>query len=564
MSILNKTINYILNTDVTANNKIKQKNTKVDYITYNPDHFIQNGKYKTILVLTAFEDSINSNFFNDCLKQNIKVDIKVKYNIFNKRKAKFTIQNTEKKLNNANSSHNDDDVFNDLSTSRLDDIAVDLEQMKGLIGSNKMIEFIYLVTVESFSLDNLLINSKEVINIASDNGFTLTKCLYNQEKAHEETINNLISMKQYCKKLIDFDFIKLLPVREKKQSINKLNIFIGRTKESKQFLTLPFLETSNDNYHSLILGSTGFGKSLLAKTILLQARLKNYNVIVIDPQGEYAKLSKKLNGEVKKVGFNQSFKLLNSNMTDSEKESYVSILSDYLVNLNKSEDLRNKINACLYELLNNNNPNLDLFFKIVSDKDKKDKLNNNLVDSIAPLFKGNLGKMLNGSQELKVDNKFTVFDFSELQTDDTDDKFKSMFLSLFTLVISRSLHERSNKTIFFIDEAYTLLDDISSRTFLIKMMKKIRKMNTAVILSLQDLNSSSDDFGKTLFNLCNNKFIFRQPDTSFLLPYLDREMLLAINQFNQGDYLLINQDTKTLCQTIDPDLMPNIKNLITY
>ena len=304
MSILNKVKSYLFNTNINEKSNKREFKQSSESITFNVDHFLNNNKFKSILVLTDFEESINSNFFIDCLKNNLKVEIKIKYNIINKRKAKFIVQTTEKKLNNANSSYNDNDVFNELSSSKLDDINESLETIKSMIGSNKMVEFIYLVCVESSNLEDLITDSKEVINIANDNGFILTPCLYNQEKALDEILSKSIIMKQYKKKLIDFDFVKLLPTREKKELINNSDLWVGRTKESKQFLTLPFLETSNINTHTLLLGKTRFGKSTLLKMMILQARIKNYNIILIDPQGEYSKLSKMLFGEVKKVGFN--------------------------------------------------------------------------------------------------------------------------------------------------------------------------------------------------------------------------------------------------------------------
>lgn len=572
MSILKTINNYLFNVKVNhnvsnnqtkVNNPMKVKNT---IINYESDHFYCDSMFRTILVLTDFYgDVLDSNIFKDCLDKNIKIEIKVKYNILDKRRAKFVIQSTEKKINNANSSYNNDDVFNDLSINTLGNIQEDLTAIKESIGTNKLVEFIYLVSIESNDYDQLQADSKEVINIGEDNGIILTPCLYNQENALNEFNDNQIKMKKYFKKLVDKDFIKLLPTRDKKEVINNDDIWIGQTQNSKQFLTIPFLSSSNLNSHTLLLGNTRFGKSTLLKTLILQARIKGFNIVLVDPQGEYKDLAIKLFGDIKKIGFNQSFKLLNGGMSDDDKESYISILSDYLVGLNKNENLRNKINSCLYELLNNSNPTLDLFFNLISAKDKEDGLNNNLVDAIAPLFKGKLGSMLTGNQELNITNKLTVFDFSELQTDDINDKFKSMFLSLFTLVISKSLHNKSNKTLFIIDEAYQLLDDPNSREFLIKTIKKIGKMNTSVILSLQDLNASSnDDFSKTLYNLCNYKMIFRQDDTSYLLPYLNREHLQDINAFNQGQYLFINQNSKTLVQTINPELMTGIKGLITY
>ncbi|MEM1312380.1 MAG: ATP-binding protein [Patescibacteria group bacterium] len=572
--LLSKVKNYILPTNQVIINKkdnlelipVKEKGLN-SLIEYNESYFVENSEHRRVFAFADFfGDYLDSNFFSDCLTANLKVSITFKYQVTDKLKSKRKLQGIIDDLSKSSSGEFSNSIMATLSNDKLEKMHETVEEAKQLISTKRLLDFILLITLSSPDLDSLSVQTSVLQNIAENNGFTITPTVFKQKQASLEAEKpSWISgeLSPFKKRLLESNVAPLIPIRSDIKKVENNYIWIGRTRESKQFLTIPLQTSSDANSHSMILGSTRFGKSTLLKNMILQACIRNMHVVAIDPQGELKDMARLLKGDVKKCGYSQSFKLLNENLSPEDKEVYINLLTSYFVKLNREESLRSYYNACLYELLDTPNPDLSKFKKLIEKKDKENKLNNRLTDSMAIIFKGKLGQMLSGSQEIEITNPFTVFDFSELQSQDHNDDFKSMFLSLFTFVISKAVHNRNQKSLFVLDEAYQILDDETSREFVLKTVKKIGKMNSSVLLSMQTLTDYGET-GKNLWSLCNYKFLFRQENTDYLVSHLNLEEIETINSFNVGEYLLINQNKKTVATTIDPKLTPRIEPYLVY
>ena len=567
-------VDYIVPSYETINNKkdnlelipVKQKGLG-SLVEIKDTYFVEAGVYKRVFALTDFfGDYMQSDFFSDCLSQNIKISITFKYQVTDKIKSKKKLQETINDLEKSTNGEFSNSITATLSRDKIEDMQETIAEAKELINTNKLIDFIFLVTLSAPDYDTLTIQTNIIQQIAEGNGFVITPVVYKQKEAITETVNPSsinLAIKPYKRKLLEYNIAPLVPIRNDIRAVDTNNIWIGRTKESKQFLTVPIQTSSNLNTHTIILGTTGYGKSTLLKTVVLQAVLKGMHIVAIDPQGELNQMATLLKGEVKKCGYNQSFRLLNGNLNEEDKEVYIRLLTSYFVKCNGEESMRSYYSSCLYELLENKEPTLQQFKELITKKDKENGLNNRLIDSMAVVFRGKLGQMLSGNQDIDITNPFTVFDFSELQSQDHNDEFKSMFLSLFTFVISKSMHERNKKTVFILDEAYQVLDDETSRDFILKTVKKIRKMNSSVLISMQTLTDYGET-GKNLWSLCNYKFLFRHENTDYLVNHLDIGEIEKINDFMMGEYMFISENKKVVATTIDPELTPNIKPFITF
>jgi energy-coupling factor transporter ATP-binding protein EcfA2 len=536
-------------------------------IEFKETYFIEAGEYRRVFGFTDFfGEYLEPSFFSDCLTANLKVSINFKYQVTDKLKSKRKLQSLINDVEKSTNGEFSNSLTATLSHDKIDKMQETIDEANQLINTNKLIDFTLLITLSSPDLDTLGVNTNILQNIAENNGFSITPIIYKQRQALVETsspdsISN--DLKPYQKRLLETNVAPFIPIRSDIRSIENDYIWVGRTRESKQFLTVPFQTSSDLNSHTLILGSTGFGKSTLLKTIILQACIKGMHIVAIDPQGELKQMAILLKGDVKLCGYSQSFKLLNGNLSPEDKEVYIKLLTSYFVKLNNEETLRSYYSACLYELLENTNPTIEEFKILISKKDEENKLNNRLIDSMAVVFKGKLGQMLAGTQDIEISNPFTVFDFSELQSQDHNDDFKSMFLSLFTFVISKAMHERGNKSLFVLDEAYQVLDDENSRDFILKTVKKIRKMNSSVLISMQTLTDYGEA-GKNLWSLCNYKFLFRHENTEYLVNHLDLGEIRTVNTFDMGEYMFLNQNKKIVATTIDPSKTPRIQPYITY
>jgi type IV secretory pathway VirB4 component len=577
-NLISKTFKQVIDYIVPLNEEITNKKDNLEMIPikekglnsiieFKSTYFVESGEYKRVFAFTDFfGEYLESNFFTDCLTANLKVSVNFKYQVTDKLKSKRKLQGLINDVDKSSNGEFSNSITATLSTDKIEQIQETIQEAKQLINTNKLVEFTFYVTLCSPDLDTLNVNTEILQNIADNNGFSITPVIYKQKEALMEikSPNKFDKeLSQYKKRLLELNVAPFVPVRNDIRKVENDYIWVGRTRESKQFLTVPFQTSSDLNTHTLILGTTGFGKSTLLKTIILQAAIKGMYIVGIDPQGELKQMAELLKGDVKKCGYSQNFRLLNGNLSEEDKEVYIRLLTSYFVKLNNEESLRSYYSACLYQLLEDANPNLELFKELIIKKDEENKLNNRLIDSMAIVFKGKLGQMLSGTQEIEINNPFTIFDFSELQSQDHSDEFKSMFLSLFTFVISKAMHNRNNKSLFILDEAYQVLDDENSRDFILKTVKKIRKMNSSVLISMQTLTDYGET-GKNLWSLCNYKFLFRQENTEYLVNHLDLGEIQTVSSFNMGEYMLLDQNKRVVATTINPDLTPRIQPYITY
>ena len=90
--------------------------------------------------------------------------------------------------------------------------------------------------------------------------------------------------------LAPFTPFALLPPKEEEGAI------VLGTDEYGRKVTLDWRKLPN--FHGIIVGATGSGKSTLAKELVLQLLENGINVVVIDPQGEYASLIEGKGGRV--------------------------------------------------------------------------------------------------------------------------------------------------------------------------------------------------------------------------------------------------------------------------
>ena len=566
--------NYLNPSHEALNNKtdnlelipIRQKGLS-NLIEFESTYFKEGGEYKRVFALSDFfGDLLESNFFSDCLGDNLKVTIDFKYQISDKATAKRKLQETMDDLKKTSGGNFTDNITASLSNDSIDEMHESIIDAKDLISTNKLFEFVFLVTLNSKDLDTLEVDTQRIIKLGEANGFVLSPVNFKQKEAVEESFHpRKISknLKDFKKRLLEYNIAPLVPIRNDIRPIDSDSIWIGRTKESKQFLTVPFLTSSDENTHGIIIGKTRFGKSTLLKLVILQAYLRGINIVAIDPQGELKQMVKLVEGDIKMCGYSHSFKLLNGKLEDDDKEVYIKNLVAYFVTLNGEESLRSYYTASLYDLLEDSDPTLEKYKAIIEKADKENNLNNRLNSSMVAIFKGKLGQMLAGNQEIDVNNPFTVFDFSELQAKDHNDEFKAMFLTLFTFAISKAMHKRDTKTLFVIDEAYQILDDTNSRDFILKTIKKIGKMNTSVILSIQSLTSYKE-VGQELYSMFGYKFLFRQENAEYLVNHLEDEEISKLRKLNQGEYLFVSNNKKVMAETIDPEKTPSLKPYITY
>lgn len=316
-----------------------------------------------------------------------------------------------------------------------------------------------------------------------------------------------------------------------KNIIDKNGIIFGKVNNS--ICILDMFSNQYNNRNMCVFGSSGTGKSYFIKSILIRNMCHGVNQVVIDPEGEYGKIVKKLGGKVVDacniniLEFSETFFLkCNQQGVDVIGEKCRRI---YNMFTNKDNDVNkyNKFYCILSKLYNDFHISNDKVYKSYSGnneiavskvfvKCKDFPTCSNLVDKLRGREEFNdaitrLVKMAKYTQDLdeaSYNTNTLVIDFSKLSGNEFE-----LFMKIWIMKIEEDLREN---TLIYIDEIWKVLQSGKSKTLankIIEMYKTIRKKNAGIIGISQDVTDISlygnGELGKGILSNSYFKLFFR-------------------------------------------------------
>ena len=293
------------------------------------------------------------------------------------------------------------------------------------------------------------------------------------------------------------------------------------------------------NGNMVVFGTSGAGKSFFVKLQILRYRLIGINQYVIDPEREYEKICKNLNGVILKIGPSSNTYI---NVLDIRKESieeakgYLSnkiqklmgffnlifsdmkedtkaILEENLIECYKEKGITFNDNS-LYKNIKNKKvfkeskdmPILEDLYRILNKKENT-KI---LALKLKPFVSGSL-KFFNNYTNIELDNKLVIADIYELGEENI--KYGMyIFIELFWDKIKK---ERSQEKAIYLDEIWRLIGITSNKDvagFIYKIFKTIRKYGGTSIAITQDVSDlfslENGAYGKSILNNSSIKAFF--------------------------------------------------------
>jgi len=254
---------------------------------------------------------------------------------------------------------------------------------------------------------------------------------------------------------------------------------------------------NSKNGNGFYLGSSGSGKSMMAKQEMKNVLLSSEDtVIVIDPEGEYYPMAELLGGEVVRIatGADVHINPFDINMNYDKDDDPISIKSDFIISLcetiagdryglNPSQ--RSLIDRCVkkvYEPFLNSydsntgeydhslTPTLVDFYNELRKQSGYDA--QQLADGLEIYVTGSLNVFAHPTN-VKYNNRFVVYDIKDIGSN-----MKSMGLLVVLDNIWNQIMEgrKAGRFVwFYIDEIYLLFKTQTSAEFLRSMYKRARK-----------------------------------------------------------------------------------------
>ncbi len=546
-------------------NKIKEKNPL--YINLaNPQYIEIDGMFFSSLLIINYNRIFQELIFKNILEtnENILISIYIEKNNQYKiiKEIARNIGNTTVDLEKINNSRIDIDI----AKSSLEDAQYIRKEMQ--LNNQQLLYFYTYITTYSKNKEELKNQINKIEEILQNSGLKSKKSYFRQEQtilANLPLNKNNDDIKKAVKKNILTDGIRGTYPFITSTIYDEKGILYGTDINSNSLIIIDkFDREKYKNSNTCIFGSSGSGKSYFTKIQILRNYILNINQYIIDPEREYEKISKSLNGSLIKIGpasktYINIFDIREDSLEENE-EGYLATKLNKLIGFFKlifkdiTEEERTELENKIIKIYKNKNIDFNdnsLFknnkFKTNTDmpilEDLYKELNEKMKKKIEPFITGSL-KCFNNYTNIELNNKLIIGDIYELGEENIQYGMY-IFIELFWDKIKK---DRNSRKIIYLDEIWRLIGVTSNKetaSFIYKIFKTIRKYGggaTAITQDVSDLFSLEEGaYGKSILNNSELKLFFslEEENIKTLEKYVDinQKEKIEIKSLRKGECL---------------------------
>jgi len=360
--------------------------------------------------------------------------------------------------------------------------------------------------------------------------------------------------------------------------------FSGGVVMFNQFLYQIRKEHNRVNANTIILGTSGSGKSTAAKLLLRTAIRNSYKIIAIDPENELKEMAAAVGGDTIDLGKGGEFGLINplEVLIDADEEEIgqglgytvltktLQFLKAFMKYYDPSieEDVLNLFielvqetyqrfgigfNTDFSKFTSEQYPTFDDVYTtikgkllVMTDMTHERDIMERLELKIRPLT-NELRFYFNGKTTIAPRSNFVVFNIRELMNSDVNIR-NSLLFNVLKYAWSLCL-DSSQNTVLMVDEAHVLLSggNVLGADFLAQIQRRSRKYNTGNIIITQQpsdfTNPSVITQGKAIFDNASYYLVMglkkqAVEDLSLLIDLNDNEKE-SIKRYSQGEALFV-------------------------
>ena len=544
-------------------NKIKEKNPLYINLT-NPQYIEIDGMFFSSLLIINYNRIFQELIFKNILEtnENILISIYIEKNNQYKiiKEIARNIGNTAVDLEKINNSRIDIDI----AESSLEDAKYIRKEMQ--LNNQQLLYFYTYITTYSKNKEELKNQINKIEEILQNSGLKSKKSYFRQEQAILANLplnKNNDDIKKAVKKNILTDGIRGTYPFITSTIYDEKGILYGTDINSNSLIIIDkFDREKYKNSNTCIFGSSGSGKSYFTKIQILRNYILNINQYIIDPEREYEKISKSLNGSLIKIGpasktYINIFDIREDSLEENE-EGYLATKLNKLIGFFKlifkdiTEEERTELeNKIIYKNKNIDFNDNSLFknnkFKTNTDmpilEDLYKELNEKMKKKIEPFITGSL-KCFNNYTNIELNNKLIIGDIYELGEENIQYGMY-IFIELFWDKIKK---DRNSRKIIYLDEIWRLIGVTSNKetaSFIYKIFKTIRKYGggaTAITQDVSDLFSLEEGaYGKSILNNSELKLFFslEEENIKTLEKYVDinQKEKIEIKSLRKGECL---------------------------
>lgn len=305
---------------------------------------------------------------------------------------------------------------------------------------------------------------------------------------------------------------------------------------------------SLENANMVVLSKSGAGKSFAIKLEALRSLLFGIEVFVIDPENEYQALCQAVGGEYINFSSQSQTKVnpfdLSLNQKQGENELGLKILSLHSLFKIIMGQLTPQEEAILDQALvstykqkgitqdpqtqTQKPPLMEDLYKILIGMEQAESTS--LAARLERFIKGSLAGIFNQHSTVNLKNPLTVFGIKDLE-----DKLRPIAMFIILDYIWTKIKKDMKKRLLIVDEAWYLMKNQDSASFLYGIAKRARKYYLGVTTITQDVEDFlNNDYGKAIITNSSIQVLLKQSPAAvdkvgdvFYLSEGEKNLLLA-------------------------------------
>lgn len=400
----------------------------------------------------------------------------------------------------------------------LDDaLALQAELAKG---SERFFQFGLYITIPADSLEELNNITKEIDSTLSSLLIVAKQATLEMEEGFKSTLPIFSDKLMVWRNMDTTSLATTFPFSTASLTANE-GILYGVNLNDGSLII--FDRFTLENANSVILGKSGGGKSFLVKLEVMRLLMMGVDILIIDPENEYQKITEAMNGEF--VSFSISspykinpFELHLQNPDPDELANKIlnlhSLMRVIMGDLTPSQDaLLDKALVLTYrqkgitddpETHKNQPPLLEDLYKVLLGMEDQNAAE--LANRLEKFIKGSAAGVFNQHSNFDIKNNFTVFGIRDLE-----ENLRPIAMYIILDYVWNRIRKNRKKRVLVVDEAWYLIKHKDSAAYLHSFAKRARKYLLGLTTITQDVEDFlSTDEGKAIITNSSLQILLKQ------------------------------------------------------
>jgi len=387
-------------------------------------------------------------------------------------------------------------------------------------GAEKFFQFGLYITIPADSIEELNNKSKEVDSILSSLLIISRQATLEMEEGFKSTLPMFYDKLEVWRNMDTTSLAMTFPFATASLTRNE-GILYGINEHDGGLII--FDRFTLENANSVILGKSGGGKSFMIKLEALRLLTMGVDVIIIDPENEYQKLTNAVSGEFVEFSISSAYKINPFDLTTADPEpdelsskilDLHSLMRVIMGDLTPAQDaLLDRALVATYQqkgitqdpaTFKNEPPLLEDLYKVFRGMETPE--GKELADRLEKFVQGSAAGIFNHQSSFNIKNSFTVFGIRDLE-----ENLRPVAMYIVLDYIWNRVRKDKRKRVLVVDEAWYLIKQKDSGAYLHSFAKRARKYSLGLTTITQDVEDFlATDEGRAIITNSSLQIILKQ------------------------------------------------------